>query len=221
MKNRILTAIACIAMILLTITVSISLPIYFRPFYYWQIEDLELPTVTGYDKATIRDAYDEVMDYLLLPNREFGTGVFPHSEEGAAHFADVKGLFNLNLSVMICSAATLILLAFLRRKELFRPCRPFGKHHAFTCGASILLIFGIIGIAAATDFSRFFVLFHGIFFPGKENWLFKASEDAIILVMPETFFLRCAALILCSILLLSIGMILFGLIHKVKKEEFV
>ncbi len=91
--NKLLTALLCVALVLLTLCVSIALPIYVRPFYYLQIEELNLPEATGYSKEEIKTAYDEVLDYLTLPNRPFGTGVFSHSAEGAAHFADCKGLF--------------------------------------------------------------------------------------------------------------------------------
>lgn len=53
------------------------------------------------------------------------------------------------------------------------------------------------------------MLFHAIFFPGKDNWLFDPATDQIIQVMPEAFFRNCAILIglvllaCCAILILS------------------
>jgi integral membrane protein (TIGR01906 family) len=66
----------------------------------------------------------------------------------------------------------------------------------------------VIGALAALAFNRAFVIFHSIFFPGKDNWLFNPHTDPIILAMPETFFLRCGILIVGSIILISLAMIL-------------
>jgi len=72
--NRALTSVLSLFIVLLVITFSIGLPIYFRPFYYMQIEKLEIPEYTGRTVSEIKDAYNEVLDFLVLPNREFGTG---------------------------------------------------------------------------------------------------------------------------------------------------
>ena len=53
----------------------------------------------------------------------------------------------------------------------------------------------VIGSLAALDFDRAFVVFHALFFPGKDNWIFDPAADQIIWVMPEVFFRNCALLI--------------------------
>ena len=63
---------------------------------------------------------------------------------------------------------------------------------------------------AATDFDRAFTVFHGIFFPGKENWLFDPATDPVILLLPEEFFRNCAIAIAASLLLLCLVLILTG-----------
>ena len=58
----------------------------------------------------------------------------------------------------------------------------------------------VLGILAALDFNRAFVVFHSIFFPGKSNWIFDYRTDPIILVLPQNFFMHCAMLIAAGIL---------------------
>ena len=219
MKNRLLTFVACIALILLIITASIGLPIYFRPFYYMQIQDLNLTEETGYTAEELRASYDQLLDYLTLPGREFGTGVFPYSEEGKAHFEDCKILFDLNGILLLLSATAVLTLHILHRRGLFIPCRPLQKHYSFISGIGTLSLFGLIGALASIDFDRAFVIFHRIFFPGKDNWLFHPAEDPIILALPETFFLRCGILIISSILCISLGLILFAVIRNKAKQS--
>lgn len=62
----------------------------------------------------------------------------------------------------------------------------------------------------ATDFDRAFAVFHGIFFPGKENWLFDPATDPVILLLPEEFFRNCAIAIAASLLLICLVLILRG-----------
>jgi len=219
MKNRILTLVACITLILLTITASIGLPVYFRPFYYLQIHDLNLPAETGYSEKELRDAYDQLLDYLTLPGQEFSTGVFPHSAEGKAHFEDCKILFDLNGLVLLLSATVLLILHILRRKGIFIPCRPLRMHYSFISGIGTLVSFSLIGALASINFDKAFVIFHRIFFPGKDNWLFHPTEDPIILALPETFFLRCGILIISSILCISLGLILSAVIRNRAKRS--
>ena len=214
MKNKVLTSLMYIFAALLVITGSIALPIYIRPFYYCQIEPLGIPAATGYDKQTIIEAYDEVLDYLTLPNREFGTGVFPHSEEGAAHFEDCKVLFNLNAVVLMVSLVGVIILAILRRSGLFSLHHPRGFHPSLLCGGGILATFASVGGLVALNFERAFGMFHAIFFPGKENWLFNRWVDPIILAMPQDFFMNCAILILLSVVLWSLILIIYGICHR-------
>ena len=125
--KRLLSVLCMVCVCLFLLTASIGLPIYIRPFYYAHIEAFDLPERSGYTREEIRQAYDEVLDYLTLPGREFGTGVIPHSAEGKAHFEDCKVLFDLNASVLIGSALALAVLFALRKK--WGPYR-LGKHSA-------------------------------------------------------------------------------------------
>ena len=70
MKDKLLTTLFGIAAALLIISFSIGIPIWFRPFYYWQIDVLEIEEYSGEDRETIREAYDEVLDYLTIDGKE-------------------------------------------------------------------------------------------------------------------------------------------------------
>lgn len=219
MKNKLLSSLFVIFTVLFIVSASIALPIYIRPFYYAHIEPYNLVERTGKSAEEIRDAYNEVLDYLTLPNREFGTGVFEYSEDGKSHFADCKALFSLDTVVLLVSAAALALLAVLASKGLFKLCRPFGAHILLTSGALPFVLFASLGIVASIDFDTTFVIFHKIFFAGKENWVFNPYTDEIILALPQSFFANCAILIAASIIVLSLACVIFGLadLQKTKK----
>lgn len=218
-KNRILTVLLCIFTIILTITFSISLPIYIRPFYYAHIKPCNLVEVTGKTEEQIKEAYNEVLDFLTLPGKEFGVGDFSYSKYGRSHFEDCKVLFDLNIIMLFVSVLGIALLYFLKRKKVFEISRPFGRHFTFTCGLFTLILFGIIGLLASINFSKAFVIFHKIFFYGKDNWLFDYDMDQIITALPQEFFLNCAVLIAISIITISVILVIFGSISRKEKNN--
>ena len=213
-KDRLLTATLGVFIALLVITFSIGLPIYFRPFYYMQIEPLDIPARTGFDYETVKSSYDELLDYLTIPGREFSTGAFAHSESGKSHFEDCKVLFDLNATVLVISLAAVVILKILEKRKVFVASRPFGLDVTFSVGVFTLLFFAVLGLLVASNFQVAFTVFHTIFFPGKDNWIFDYRTDPIIGAMPQAFFMNCAILIVSSILLLTVALIVFALIKR-------
>ncbi len=193
--SRIYTLAAAILTALVLLAGSIAVPILCRPFYYAHIDLLNLEESTGLTREEIKTAYDEMLDYCL-GGSEFSTGVLAWSESGKSHFTDVRGLFLLDLRLLVVSAVLLaVLLVFARWKQL-RPARLLKRGPTFWAGAGLGAVFLIVGGLAATDFDRAFVVFHTLFFPGKDNWIFDPDVDEIINILPERFFMDCAILIL-------------------------
>ena len=218
MKNKLLTILFGISIFLLIVSFSIALPIYCRFFYYLQINTLNLPKNTGYDYSTIKTAFDDVMNYLTLPWCEFGTGSLSYTTEGKAHFADCKGLFMLDTVVLIISFVLVLVFAILERKNILKFNRPFGMHVAFTSSISIFGFFIILIGLVSIDFEKAFVIFHKIFFPGKDNWQFTQADE-IINILPQQFFMNCAILIASSIVIICILIITVQLVKKKRMKN--
>ena len=218
-ENKLLTAILSVFVVLLVITFSIGLPIYFRPFYYMQIDSLEVTEYTWHSKEEIIYSYNHLLDYLTLPNKEFSAGVFQWSEEGKSHFEDCKNLFSLNLAVFIISLAAIITAYILHKKQKIKFCRPCGYNLLFICGITIIGVFILLVGLCSIDFEFAFTLFHKIFFPGKDNFYFDPYTDGIILILPLEFFQNCAILIASSIILISLAFIIYGIIEKRKTTK--
>ena len=207
--KRVLSVLCAVCVFLFLLTASISLPIYIRPFYYAHIEAYDLARISGYSEAEIKEAYDEVLDYLTLPGKGFGTGVMPCSHEAEHHFADCRVLFELNACILAGSGLILVLLFALRKK--WGPYR-LGKHSpAFWAAVLSVTAPIMIGALAAIDFDRAFVIFHSIFFPGKTNWIFDWNADQIIRVLPQEFFRNCAILIGALLLMWCVALVVTDL----------
>lgn len=199
---------------LAVLTGSIAWVVLLRPFYYVQIGPLGVCRASGLTAAQARAAYSDVMDYCLGLRPDFAAGVLPFSAEGASHFADVRVLFILDLVVLAVTLLFLLGLWITCRRRTALP-RLAGRTPGFwaACGLGGGIL--IVAALAATDFDRAFTIFHSVFFPGKENWLFDPATDPVILLLPEEFFRNCAIAIAASLLLLCLVLALTG--RKQKK----
>ena len=207
--SKLLAAGLAVATAAWILSASIAVPILLRPFYYCQINPLGLVDSTGLSREDIRKAYDEMMDFCTGRTATFSTGSLPWSQAGKAHFVDVRNLFLLDLCCAAAAGAILLGWAVLRPNVRVRPYRLRGRGFAFWGSMGLGLCFLIIGGLAALDFERAFLLFHALFFPGKDNWMFDPRRDAIINILPQAFFFHCAIFILTLILLMCLICILF------------
>lgn len=216
-RSKALCAWLSVLVALILLTASIAAPILCRPFYYAHIEPMNLSERTGLSREEIKTAFDEMMDYCL-GGENFSTGVLAWSEEGKSHFDDVRSLFLLDLYVLLGSCLILIATLIVSRLCGRQPGRLLGCGWPFWAGAGLGGIFIIVGALASIDFDRSFVIFHSLFFPGKDNWLFNPRTDQIITILPQDFFMHCAALILTILIIGCLALILWDLLRQRKKS---
>ena len=215
--SKSLCALLAVLTALTLFTAAVAAPILCRPFYYAHIGPMNLEARTGLTEEEIKTAFNEMLDYCLGAP-EFSTGVLRWSESGKAHFTDVRALFLLDLRVLGISAGLLAATLLFARFTGRTPARPLGRGPAFWAGAGLVSVFLLVGALAALDFDRAFVLFHALFFPGKDNWLFDPAVDQIINILPQEFFRNCAILILALLVSGCIALILWDL-RQTKKAD--
>jgi len=195
-KKTLMGIVQAVLIALVILAGAIAVPILFRPFFYLHIGPLDLPAQTGLTVAEIKTAYREMMDYCIGLSDTFSVGVLPFSESGAAHFADVRRLFALDLWVLAISAVLLGASYFFKKRPRLGGHTP-GFWSTVGLGVSIVTVGGL----AALDFNRAFEVFHKLFFPGKDNWMFDSYEDPVINMLPVEFFRNCAIVIFAIILI--------------------
>lgn len=192
--SKFFSVLTAAALALFLVTGSVAVPILCRGFYYSQAEALELAEETGFSPEVIRGAFDQVMDYLVK-GEPFGTGELKWSESGQSHFADCRELFQLDFRILEVSAALLAAVGILILAKKIRLHRFAGRGPCFWAFAGMGIGVLLLGIWAAVDFTSLFTAFHTLLFPGKSNWVFDYRVDEIILILPEAFWLRAAALV--------------------------
>lgn len=213
--SKLSAALWALVCTLFSLTAAVAVPILWRGWYACQVGPLGLEAYTGWSRETILNAYNAVLDFLVQ-GAPFSTGELAWSESGRAHFADCRALFRLDFLVLALSA--LLLLAALVR--LLRSTPAIGARQvspplvalAVTAGVFLLL-----GAWAVLDFEGLFTAFHHTFFPGKDNWVFDWRTDQIILILPEAFWARTAALV--AGLTLAMEALLAALLALVRRSR--
>lgn len=213
MKEKLLAISKTVLVALVILSGAIALPILLRPFYWWHIGPFGISKYMGLTVEQIKQAYGEMLDYCMGLSNTFSVGVLPFSESGSAHFVDVRNLFLLDLAVLIVAGIALTVLCVIDRKK---PVRLAGHTPGFWSATGLGASFLVVGGLVAIDFEKAFTVFHKIFFPGKDNWVFDGYEDPVINMLPAEFFRNCAILIFAVILLSCIGLLLYDLYDRKK-----
>lgn len=195
---------------LFLISAGLFLSINFRALYYFDIHYLNIIETSGFDKATILANYNALIDYCS----PFYTGklvfpTFPASPSGLYHFEEVKKIFNYFFYIGIISFSILVPTIIFKYKK---------KDTSFLKVSSIVSIVlpAIVGIGCAINFDRAFVIFHKVFFR-NDYWLFDPVTDPVITILPDTYFLHCAIVIIIFVIIGSI--ILYSLGHYFSKNH--
>lgn len=185
-------------MITLLIT-SVEAVTYWTPGYYEKeyakynvTEDVrmemdDLLDVTHEMMAFLRGSRDDLHIPTIVDGqpREF------FNAREIAHMEDVRGLFLAAIAIrracLIAIIAGIALLLAL--KADIKQVLPK------TLCAGTLLFFAVLAALAlliSTDFTKYFIIFHKIFF-NNDLWMLDPSTDLLINIVPEPFFVDTAA----------------------------
>lgn len=201
-----------LALVLFIISAAVVVTLNFRPLYYFDIDFLDIPACSGLSREEIVQNYNALIGY----NSIFGAKelVFPTltmSETGRIHFEEVKNVFVLFEITMIVSGLLSAAGIVYRR---------FRKNSGYLLLAGILTVGipAVLAVLIALNWSSVFILFHKIVF-NNDYWIFDPATDPVIMILPDTFFMHCALLILALVVLGSaVCLLLYGISRKKSKE---
>lgn len=205
--GTVLLALDCV---LFLISAAVTAVLAFKPLYYYDMVHLELAEETGYSEEEIAANYEELINYNLSPfQEELEFPTFPMSEEARIHFREVKQVFQFFIRLMFLTGVLAGIGALRKRKV---------QDYEYLKVAGILGIVMPVGLIVliAVNWQWVFVLFHRLVFQ-NDYWLFDPATDPVILILPDTFFLHCAVLILGIVLAGAFGcFIAFGVFCRRK-----
>ena len=194
---------------LLFISVSVIITINFRPLYYMDVGILDIDQTSGYGKAEILENYNALIDYCSPFYRgklEFPT--LEASESGLQHFKEVKDIFTAFYflgAITLVGAVCTIIYKYRKRDISYLP----------VSSLTAVLLPSILGVLIMANFDRAFIIFHKLFFR-NDLWLFDPSTDPVISILPDTFFLHCAIMIILLVIMGSMG--LYVIYHFLKRR---
>lgn len=203
-----------IMLIFIVFVTSFEAVCYWTPDFYR--EEFIKYDVTGSLEAWMNETMsvddmcyviDQTMVYLrgnrenlIIDTTINGTSTQFYNDNEKSHMADVRILFvkciflrSIFILSCIAIAGYMIFMAGIKG-ALYYLSRAYIR--VCTC---ILILVITIGLLAATDFTKYFTIFHEIFF-SQGNWMFDPRESRMINMLPEAFFSDCALKIVLTFL---------------------
>ncbi|HJA72235.1 MAG TPA: TIGR01906 family membrane protein [Candidatus Lachnoclostridium stercoravium] len=186
----------CLMFILLV--TSVEAVVYWTPGYFEkEYTKYDVAAAVDMEMDDLLDVTDEMMAYLKGDREDLHVPTIVGGEEREffnereiAHMEDVQGLFLgaifLRRLCVGIIAASIILLVLAKSdiKHLLPKMICIGTGLFFFLIAALSLII-------STDFTKYFIIFHKIFFD-NDLWILDPSTDLLINIVPEPFFMDTA-----------------------------
>ena len=206
-------AVTAFVLFLFILSFAVTFTLNFRPLYYMDIEWLGIEERSGMTEKEIRENYDVLIDYnSMFTDEELKFPTLAMSETGKIHFEEVKDIFVGFQKTTLVTVFLGLAAVFLQR----RSGRQRKRYLKYT-GVFTILFPAVLGAAMAINWDKAFVIFHKIAFD-NDYWIFDATTDPVITILPDTFFLHCAAMIIGMIVAGSVlCLVLYAV--SVKKEN--
>lgn len=208
MKKNINIIFSVIFSVLIIITI-VRFTVGFKQLYYFDIDYLNIPMLSGLSKEEIKENYDYMIDYNLSEgNKEFELPTLKSSKQGKIHFEEVRDIFQnmnkiFNISLVL-SIVGVIINILNKNIEILK-----------TTSKTLILLPMILMLPVVINFEGSFVLFHKIMF-NNDYWIFDPNLDPVINILPEKFFFHAGIMILILIIVASLANYL---IYKLLKRE--
>lgn len=227
----ILSVLMSLSLIIIAVITVMEILLYgCKDFYQNEYEKYDVKYDVNMEMDDLVLLSDEMMQYLRGDRQDLnivttigGEKMEFFNEKEKTHMADVRALFIGALHLRIILLVTfIVLLGVLLLLNYHRALFLFFKTNIITTTAFILLTSITAGIVS-TNFTKYFDVFHHIFF-SNQLWIMNEDEDRIINILPEGFFVDLATrigivtviVLLFNILISSLYLVIY---MKVKVRQ--
>lgn len=196
---------------------------YEREYKKYQVADSLNMTMDN-----IMDVTDQMMAYLIGKKAELsvitdvdGETQDFFNEQDRFHMGEVKDLFlgGLKIRNIMLGAVLLILILLVAQKAELIKLLP--RSYFVTLGITGVIMV-VLGGLFASDFDKYFCIFHEIFFD-NDQWMFDPATDYMIRMLPEGFFydfvFRIGGFFVGSLAVLGVVSAVCIFMEKRKKEH--
>ena len=181
-----------------------------NPFWiHFEQDRVGAAAYTGYTPDGVHQATDGILhdlvfggDFDVPAPGTVGGAVLDPAER--AHMRDVRGVFAGFALAALISAAILVVTAWsVRRRSNPRPAARAWA--AVERGLRwLVVLLGVLGVAAVFAFAPAFEIFHQVFFPGG-NYNFDPRTEKMVQLFPEQFFSETALAYGAVAIVLALG----------------
>lgn len=161
---------------------------YEREYKKYQVADSLNMTMDN-----IMDVTDQMMAYLIGNKAELsvitdvdGETQDFFNEQDRFHMGEVKNLFLGGLkirNIMLVAVLLILILLAARKADMIKL---LSRAYFVTLGITGVITI-VLGGLFASDFDKYFRIFHEIFFD-NDQWMFDPATDYMIRMLPEGFF---------------------------------
>lgn len=197
--NHLLGILCAFCLMIIFLITSVEVVAYWTPGYYEkEYQKYDVADDVNMELEDLLEVTDGMMAYLR-GNREdlhiqtmvAGKPAEFFNDREIAHMEDVRGLFLAAIALRrICLIiAALSILILIKRKAFIRRLLP-----RMLC-VGTALFFAVTAVLAgiiSTNFTKYFIIFHEIFF-NNDLWILDPATDRLINIVPEPFFMDTAA----------------------------
>lgn len=230
--RRLLLVIASCALILGTFFACFKGVVFHRPFINAEMEKYHIAADNKMTQTDLEDLFDETLKYLEFKRDDMviqtvvdGVPREAYNDQEKQHMADCLGLFKggyaiYHTSLFLCAAAIIAFL-FLKKEKKPAVAREFSGT-LLICYAVFFTLVAALGILFYSNFDKYFIMFHEIFFD-NDLWIMDPAKCLMINLMPEDFFfdivMHIAVIFLAvSILWMAAAVIVRTVLKKKEKS---
>lgn len=191
--------ICALCLMIVFLITSVEAVAYWTPDYYkTEYTRYHVADDVHMEMDDLLHVTDEMMSYLRGNRDDLNVETVVNGEHREffndrekAHMADVRGLFLGGLMLrricLILAAASVALLALLKipLKKLLPKMICVGT-------VIFLVLTAVLAGIISTNFTKYFIIFHKIFFT-NDLWMLDPRTDLLINIVPEPFFMDTAA----------------------------
>ncbi len=193
LKNYVVPMIFAVFIVTFSLISGLELIIFSESFFEWHYTNHNVTSTTGMSVDDLMDVTVKMLDYLKDDRDTLNMTATIHGVTGEVfgqrekdHMVDVKILYLQARNLRRGAFAGMVLMLFggwlTNRQGVVIILDKIPRYVP-----ALLVIIGAIGALFATDFNRYFTLFHHIFFD-NDLWLLDPRTDILINMVPEVYF---------------------------------
>jgi integral membrane protein (TIGR01906 family) len=192
----------------------------FTPLYAYQFTKNNISQVTGISVEDLKVVIAQLAGYVFGTVKELnhevviqGATRLIYNEKELLHMVDVRHIFDAIR--VILAGYGLLLVVCMNRARLKGCMRPLLKRLSQFGFYGTLVIVLFLGLLVTLDFTKYFIMFHELFFT-NDLWLLDPRTDVLIQMLPEVFFREFAIVILVLTLVFQALMYLVTYRYKTR-----